>query len=245
MRTADHWLHTPVAWIRFHHTARRELYFPDETGPDHTDLGHTRATVFFRTSDDDDWNDKVHTDMWRLDDQTEPPMSPPVVWTGVTVFQRSKPEVTVEQETHDKAAREAKALPRPNEPTQQQRAQHNLTHLPFRSWCEHCVRAKGKERQSKRNTDRQPAIQIDYSFATTGADVQQRTILTATDVQTGLATSVVVPAKGRHAYGIAELKKFVYETGRTFGILQHDKEPSLKALATGTVRLSDCNCKTA
>ena len=43
--------------------------------------------------------------------------------------------------------------------------------------------------------------------------------MTATDVQTGLATSVVVPAKGRHAYGIAELKKFVYETGRTFGIL--------------------------
>ena len=55
VRTADHWLHTPVAWIRFHHTARRELYFPDETGPDHTDLGHMRTTVFFRTSDDD-WN---------------------------------------------------------------------------------------------------------------------------------------------------------------------------------------------
>ena len=51
--------------------------------------------------------------MWRLDDQTEPPMSPPVVWTGVTVLQRSEPEVTVEQEAHDKAAREAKALPRP------------------------------------------------------------------------------------------------------------------------------------
>ena len=27
VRAADHWLHTPVAWIRFHHTARRELYF--------------------------------------------------------------------------------------------------------------------------------------------------------------------------------------------------------------------------
>ena len=235
VRTADHWLHTPVAWIRFHHTARRELYFPDETGPDHTDLGHMRTTVFFRTSDDD-WSGKVHTDMWRLDGQTEPPMSPPVVWTGVTVFQRSEPEVTAEQETHDKVAREAKALPRPNEPTEQQRAQHNLTHLPYRSWCEHCVRAKGKERQSKRNTDRKPVIQIDYSFATTGSDAQQRTILTATDVQTGLATSVVVPAKGRHAYGIAELKKFAYETGRTFGILQYDKEPSLKALATDTMK---------
>ena len=23
--------------------------------------------------------------------------------------------------------------------------QHELTHLPFQSWCRHCVRAKGKE----------------------------------------------------------------------------------------------------
>ena len=48
VRTADHWLHTPVAWIRFHHTARnarRELYFPDETGPDHTDLGRMKKTL--------------------------------------------------------------------------------------------------------------------------------------------------------------------------------------------------------
>ena len=95
---------------------------------------------------------------------------------------------------------------------------------------------KVRSNKVKRNTDRQPVIQIDFSFATTGADVQQRTILTATDVQTGLATSVVVPAKGRHAYGIAELKKFVYETGRTFGILQYDKGPSLKALATDTMK---------
>ena len=233
VRTADHWLHTPMAWIRFHHTARRELFVPDETGPDHTELGHTRTTVFFRTSEDD-WDGRTHTDMWRMDDQTEPPLSPPVVWTGVTVFACSEPEVVVEQETHDKAAREAKALPRPNEPTE--RAQHNLTHLPYRSWCEHCVRAKGKERQSKRNTDRQPVIQVDYSFVTTGNDVQQRTILNATDVQTGLSTSVVVPSKGRLAYSMAELKKFIYETGRTFGILQYDKEPSLKALVTDTVK---------
>ena len=100
--------------------------------------------------------------MWRLDDHRLNHQCHHLLWTGVTVFQRSEPEVTVEQETHDKAAREAKALPRPNEPTEQQRAQHNLTHLPYRSWCEHCVRAKGKERQSKRNTDRQPVIQIDY-----------------------------------------------------------------------------------
>ena len=33
-------------------------------------------------------------------------------------------------------------------------------------------------------------------------------------------------------YSVAELKKFIYETGRTYGILQYDKKPALKALVT-------------
>ena len=99
----------------------------------------------------------------------------------------------MEQETHDKAARDAKALPRPNEATEQQKATRNFTHLPYRSLCEHCVMAKGRENQSKRQTDGQS----DYCFVNTGPDVNQRTILTAVDVQTGLSTAVVVPNKGR------------------------------------------------
>ena len=53
-----------------------------------------------------------------------------------------------------------------------------------RFW-EHCVRAKGEGRQSTGNSDRQPVIQIDHSFATIGVEIRQNTILTATDVQTG------------------------------------------------------------
>ena len=30
-------------------------------------------------------------------------------------------------------------------PSEAEVEQHDLTHLPFRSWCRHCVRAKGKE----------------------------------------------------------------------------------------------------
>ena len=31
---------------------------------------------------------------------------------------------------------------------------------------------------------------------------------------------------------VAELKKFIHETGRTYGLLQYDKEPALQALVT-------------
>ena len=39
----------------------------------------------------------------------------------------------------------------------------------------------------------------------------------------------VVPSKGVNRYGLTELKRFIYETGRTQAILQCDAENSIKA----------------
>ena len=33
----------------------------------------------------------------------------------------------------------AKAMKAPEEPTAKEREEHNATHIPFRSWCRHCV----------------------------------------------------------------------------------------------------------
>ena len=33
----------------------------------------------------------------------------------------------------------------PSKPTDEERREHELTHLPFRSWCRHCVRGRGRE----------------------------------------------------------------------------------------------------
>ena len=42
----------------------------------------------------------------------------------------------------------------------------------------------------------------------------------------------VLPAKGSiEKYAVAELPRFVFEIGRTFGIVQYDKENSLKVIA--------------
>ena len=157
LRTQDCWIHTPAAWIRFHHVLRRTLYVPDETEVPHAFLGSYRLTLFYKTS-------------------TDHSRDAGFIWTGLTLFQTSAciQDTVVEQETHDKAVRDAKALPRPNDPTEQQRATHNLTHLPYRSWCEHCVKAEGRENHSERQIDRQPVIEVDYCFVNTGPDVGQR-----------------------------------------------------------------------
>ena len=42
----------------------------------------------------------------------------------------------------DVVIQNAKPLPQPKVPTQAQIDAHNVTHLPYRSWCPHCVAAR-------------------------------------------------------------------------------------------------------
>ena len=73
---------------------------------------------------------------------------------------------------------------------------------------------------------------IDFSFLSTENDLPERTILNASDVQTGYAMAIVLPAKGSiEKYAVAELRRFVFEIGRTSGIVQYNKEISLKVIA--------------
>ena len=54
------------------------------------------------------------------------------------------------QEAHEGAediveqGEKAKPIPQPRRPTRREIEQHELTHIPYRSWCVHCVRGAGR-----------------------------------------------------------------------------------------------------
>ncbi len=101
------------------------------------------------------------------------------------------------------SARRPKSLPSPSEPSKQERDLHELTHLPFRIWCEHCVQAKGKHSPHPSLQDRRPVIQIDFAFLTTKEHpTSSIAILTGVDVRTQLSMGAVVPSKGVNRYGL-------------------------------------------
>ena len=57
----------------------------------------------------------------------------------------------------------------PGDPTPEERAQHELTHLPFRSWCRFCVMGRGRQeghfrRSKKESSDNMPEISLDYAL---------------------------------------------------------------------------------
>lgn len=90
---------------------------------------------------------------------------------------------------------------------------------------------KGRQDAYKKNEERQPVIQVDFSYIKTAADEDCLPILTATDVTMQLSLAVAIPSKSTmHDYMSSCLKAFILECGRAGGILQSDNETTLLAV---------------
>ena len=82
----------------------------------------------------------------------------------------------------DEAEEEAEVqrpLRDPGAPTKQEIAEHNLTHIPPRPWCPHCLRGKGKDSPSLKLSgpwaeSLVPRVRLDYCFLTETADGEIR-----------------------------------------------------------------------
>ena len=118
------------------------LYIPQQTqdGPDVTKLMTERTTMVGPTSGarwyriDGDWTTKRQA-------------TSSVPWTGSTSFEESvsyKDEIHDVDEEYPQQAKPARGLTAPAQPILQERAEHELTHLFFRSWCPTCVANKGR-----------------------------------------------------------------------------------------------------
>ena len=71
-----------------------------------------------------------------------------------------------EEDSGEAAA--ARKVNQPRMPTAKERAMHELTHCPYRSWCEHCVRGQGSEYKHstvvRSNVGSIPRVIMDYFF---------------------------------------------------------------------------------
>ena len=82
-----------------------------------------------------------------------------------------------EQEAHgkgqdvegDEEGRRPKVLESPTPVSQKMREEHETTHLPYRSWCAHCVRGRGRSNAHKAKKDEKeeeetPRVVMDYFY---------------------------------------------------------------------------------
>ena len=74
-----------------------------------------------------------------------------------------------ERGAEQEEAREVKAPPIPMTPSREEVRQHRLKHHPYREWCPHCVRGKGREDRHTGSTQKDvylgiPKLASDYFY---------------------------------------------------------------------------------
>ena len=129
------------------------------------------------------------------------------------------------------AAIVAQGLPEPRQPTKAEVARHNLTHLPYRSWCPHCLAARrpnAPHRSSKKKAGRSiPVFVADYCFVRKPDE----------DLLTGLVGKLydscaifasICDVKGPDDHIVDRLADFFKSTGLTKVVYKNDQEPAIR-----------------
>ena len=129
----------------------------------------------------------------------------------------------------------ARSLPQPRLPSRREVQEHELTHIPYRSWCVHWVRGAGRSdahrrraRQDEKEREQHMTIwSIDYAFVIDNCDLCTReemervgwgktrdTVLVSEDLTTGGIRAHLVSAKGNGDPWIAgKIKDDIEEFG--------------------------------
>ena len=123
-------------------------------------------------------------------------------------------------------------------PTKEEVKTHMVNHIPFRSWCSHCVKGKAHSNPHRRTKAieggiREPVVSVDYMFMHDNQGEGEENgmpIMVVIDRKTRIIRARVVPQKGNHGYGIKVLTGVLESLGQSKVILKSDQEPSLMSL---------------
>ena len=130
----------------------------------------------------------------------------------------------------------AEAAKQPNQPTAEEVARHELTHLPAKAWCEVCTRGRGRDAAHQDGhghtiDDVLPVIQLDYGYLTAEED-EATAVLFAVDRSSTNVFATACSKKGpTDLYAVASFASWIRELGHHRLILQTDGEPALMALS--------------
>ena len=145
------------------------------------------------------------------------------------------PDIVLDQDEHqvspeDEEAATAKALKAPYLLSQQEIDDHEITHIPFRAWCDCCVRGRGKNLEhAKIYADLEHllnTLSMDYYFAGQDGD-ETLSQLCLRCHNSKWTRCFVVPRKGPHPWVITTLVDAIKQMGYKRFVFKSDNEPAL------------------
>ena len=135
----------------------------------------------------------------------------------------------------------------PQEPTPEMINRHNLTHLPYRSWCPHCVAARraNAPHTSGSRIRQKPLFVADYCFVSDSkTEGDNLTVLVGamyppkSDAPKAMFAVVCERKGASDEYTASRLCQFIRECGVSEFVYKSDQEASVVALIHEVVRRS-------
>ena len=122
-------------------------------------------------------------------------------------------------------------------PSEEEVQMHNATHVPYRSWCPHCVKGQLKasaHRGQDRSKNKVPTVSMGYFYVIKAEAEDERgpPTLALVDDKTGMLTGAVLRQKGVEEWSIRVVKGFVEMLGYKKVIMKSDNENAIMALKT-------------
>ena len=145
-------------------------------------------------------------------------------------------ELSDMDEEADRGMRKPARMQDPKKPTEEDRAEHNVTHLPFRNWCRHCIAGRGKEAAHRRRAQGSgdlPEIHFDFAFMGDEADAGNTvTMLVARTRSDRMTLATAVPRKSAGDFVVKRVMAFFREIGieKSDLIFKSDQEPAIMSL---------------
>ena len=135
----------------------------------------------------------------------------------------------------------ARVLPEPKKPTREEVARHNLTHLPYRSWCPHCLACRRNNAAHHKSSSEERSLPLfvsDYCFVRK-PDEKLVTILVGRLYPSRAVFAAVCDAKGPDDPVTDRLATFFRETGHSHIVYKSDQEPALVATIAEAIKRSN------
>jgi hypothetical protein len=117
---------------------------------------------------------------------------------GVEDGETEEAEKMEDPDESEAGQRKTKKLGDPVRPKDDEVLEHEHTHLPFRSWCRHCVRGRGKEMPHKKTKEHGEMLELHMDFMFVGDENEAGktvTVLVAKERHTGMVMATLVPSK--------------------------------------------------
>ena len=127
----------------------------------------------------------------------------------------------------------------PLQPSKEEVARHNLTHVNYRSWCPHCVtgrRNNAAHRSQSRSSRKVPLFVADYCFVRDVEDSENLTCMVGRLYPSKAVFATACDQKGAEDESVSRLAHFLKATGIPKLVYKSDQEASIRSAIEEALR---------